>query len=89
MAQEVFGLCAVPSGAEADEPLQTRKTRHERVWTNVLKRIFKLEEGRVPDWNAKGSQQGKPFSHRRRGVTVKEREVVRESGRRSMSDNPF
>ena len=29
MVQEVYGLCAVPSGAEAEEPLQTRKEGHE------------------------------------------------------------
>ena len=36
VVQDVFGLCAVPSGAEGDEPLQTRKERHERVLTKCL-----------------------------------------------------
>ena len=29
LVQEVLGLCAVPSGTEADELLQTRRDRHE------------------------------------------------------------
>ena len=34
--------------------------------------------------------EGKPFSHRGRAVTVKERDVVRENeGRRNVSDEPF
>ena len=36
------------SGAEADEPLQTRTERHERV-RKMLKLTFQLEEGRVPN----------------------------------------
>ena len=31
MVHEVFGSCAVPFGAEADEPLQVSKERHERA----------------------------------------------------------
>ena len=33
--RKVFGRCAVPSEAEADEPLQARKGRHERARINV------------------------------------------------------
>ena len=33
--QEVFGLCAVPSEANADEPLQIREERHDSVRENV------------------------------------------------------
>ena len=35
MVQKVPGSCAVPSGTEAGEPLQARKERHERAWTNI------------------------------------------------------
>ena len=36
------------------------------------------------------SQQEKPFSHRGRAVTKKERDVARENtGRRELSDEPF
>ena len=52
VVQEVFGLCAVPSGTEADE-LQARKERRERV-RKMLKIILQLEEGRMPDRNAQG-----------------------------------
>ena len=45
--------CSVPSGAEVDEPLQTRKEGHERV-RDSLKTTLNLEEGRLPDSNAKG-----------------------------------
>ena len=52
VVQEVLGLCAVPSGIEADEPLQAREERHGRVRDNVQK-ILELEEGRVPPRNAR------------------------------------
>ena len=35
VVQEVIGPCAVLLGAKADEPLQTRKDGHERVWEVV------------------------------------------------------
>ena len=50
MVQEVLGPRTVPFGAEADEPLQTRKK--SPTTTEILKIILKLEEGRVPDRNA-------------------------------------
>ena len=53
--QKVFGSCAMPSEAKADEPLQTRKGRYERV-RKVLRTILKLEEGEVPDRSAKGRE---------------------------------
>ena len=34
VVQEVFGLRSAPSGAEIDDPLQTRKEGHGRVWQN-------------------------------------------------------
>ena len=37
MVQDVFGLCWVSSGAEADEPLQTRREGHERALENARK----------------------------------------------------
>ena len=54
MVQEVFGLCAVPSGAEADEQLQTRKRRTRKSTGILIKRILKPEEGGVPDGHARG-----------------------------------
>ena len=50
--QEVPGFCAV-SGIQADEQLQARKERHERVRETVEKHL-QLEKGNVPDRNAKG-----------------------------------
>ena len=35
VVQKVLGLCAVPLGAETDEPLQARTDGHERVWEDV------------------------------------------------------
>ena len=32
VVQKMVGLCAVPSGDEVDEPLQTRKEGCQRVW---------------------------------------------------------
>ena len=46
-------LYAVPSGTETFEPLQAGKERHGKIW-KMLKIIFKLEEGRVPERNAEG-----------------------------------
>ena len=39
VVQEVFGLCPVPSGAEADESLHTRKERRDRARKNVEKNL--------------------------------------------------
>ena len=35
VVQDVIGLRSVPSGADADELLLTRRERHERAWNNV------------------------------------------------------
>ena len=35
LVPKVFGLCAAPCGTKADEPTQTRKDGHERVWKVV------------------------------------------------------
>ena len=52
VVQEVFGSCAVPSGAEADGPLQARTNSRKSV--GEMLKIVEIEEGRVPDRNAKG-----------------------------------
>ena len=43
--REVFGLCAVPSGTEADESLKARKEGHDRP-RNVLQIILKEQKRR-------------------------------------------
>ena len=65
MVQEVLGLCAVPSGTDADGPEKKDPTEYG----HMLKIIFKLEEGEVPDRNAKGwiiEENGKKKSHKER-----------------------
>ena len=48
---KVFALCAAPARTKADEPLHTIVTKEIG---NMLKIIFLLEGGRVPDRNARG-----------------------------------
>ena len=70
VVQEVFGLCPVPSGAEADESLHTRKedaTEHGKM----LKRIFKLKEGTRRQRGRMGSRGRKTKGH---GERVQEAE---------------
>ena len=50
--QEVFGLCAVPSEAKADEPLQIREERHDSARENVENNPQARREGK--DRNANG-----------------------------------
>ena len=42
--RKMLGLCPVPSGAEADEPQQTKEEGHKRTRKDVLKKILKLEK---------------------------------------------
>ena len=74
MVQKVFGLCVVPSGAKAGEPLQTRREeRHERV-RNVV-------EKHPQTWRRKGARQKRERieSRRRKGrLTRKEYKRPRE-----------
>ena len=56
MVQTVSRLCAVPSGAKADEPLQTRREeRHERVRNVVEKSSSNLEEEKR--WKLEGKRK--------------------------------
>ena len=44
MVQEVFGSCAVPSGAEADGPLQARTNSRKSCGTSSKRECWKTEE---------------------------------------------
>ena len=70
--QKAFGLCTLPCGTEADEPLQARKDTKEHG--KLLKIILKLEGGEVPGRNAK---RWKAEGENRK-VTRKERKRARE-----------
>ena len=50
--QKVFRLWAVPSGTEADEPLQATKKRGNGTFSKLLSKS--LKKGEVLDSNAEG-----------------------------------
>ena len=53
MVQDTLGVCAVPSGTEADEPLQKRRIR--KSMDKCQKQNLQVgEKGEVPDRNAQG-----------------------------------
>ena len=58
MAQEVLGICSV-SGAEVDEPLQTRKKGYETVWVadNISTSQKNVLVRNARGWKAEGEKR--------------------------------
>ena len=65
--QEVLGLCAVPFGAEADEPLQTRKSKTRQNTVRLLNRRLFFPESVTPAlrWCVNSARIRKPAWRRR------------------------
>ena len=53
LVPKVFGLCAAPCGTKADEPTQTRKDGHERVWKEKNNESSHLRRESGPDRSAR------------------------------------
>ena len=63
MVQKVFGLCAVPSGTNADEPLQARKEEH-KSWDMLNRILLGKERGAGQRRSGDGGGRREEKSHK-------------------------
>ena len=72
--RKVLWSCTTASGTEADEPLQTRKERHERV-LKMLKIILKLEEGKTREMMDRRGRRKKSHQERMRSFFMAQEDL--------------
>ena len=72
--RKVLWSCTTASGTEADEPLQTRKERHERV-RKMLKIILKLEEGKTREMMDRRGRRKKSHQERMRSFFMAQEDL--------------